>query len=117
MLYLSSEENIVDWIPVIRDCFQRNAVLYTSHARNEMQREEFGEIVEQEVLEAVLSGEMIEEYPDDTPYQSVLMFGKTYANRPLHLVCAYALEDQVVIVITVYHPDPRRWDDYRRRKK
>lgn len=112
---LTSEENFVDWIAIIRECFVRNAVLYTSHSRNEMLREEFGEIVEREVVEAVMAGEIIEEYPDDTPYQSVLMFGKTHANRPIHMVCAYAPDEQLVIVITVYHPDPRRWDDYRRR--
>jgi hypothetical protein len=107
----------VDWITIIKDCFHRNAVLYTGHARREMQREEFGAISEQEVFEAVLSGEMIEDYPDDTPYQSALIFGTTDAHRPVHLVCAYAQEEQQVIVIPVYHPDPQRWDDYRRRKK
>lgn len=60
---------------------------------------------------------MIEEYPDDTPYSSALFFGKTKANRPLHLVCAYDADGEKAIMITVYHPDPERWYNYKRRKK
>ncbi len=98
----------MDWVAIVKDCFQRNAVPYTRHARREMKQEEFGEISEREVFEAVFSGDVIEEYPDDTPYQSALIFGKTYPHRPVHLVCAYAPEEQQVIVVTVYHPDPQR---------
>jgi hypothetical protein len=39
-----------------------------------MQEEEFGLITDQEVYEAVCIGEVIETYPDDTPYPSVLLF-------------------------------------------
>ena len=31
------------------------------------------------------------------------------------LVCAYAPEDDRVIIVTVYEPDPGRWIDLRRR--
>ncbi len=106
----------MDWIRILIRCFQADAVLYTSHARREMQNEPFGAISEQEVYEAVLSGEVIEEYPDDTPYPSVLLYGRTHANRPLHIVCAYNAEENLAIIITVYHPDPGRWIDYRRRR-
>jgi hypothetical protein len=54
-----------------------------------MQEEEFGSITDQEVYEAICRSEVIETYPDDTPYPSVLIFGMTDANRPLHVVCAY----------------------------
>ena len=102
---------------VIKKCFDRDSVLYTSHARREMKQEPFGEIGEQEVHEAMSGAEMIEEYPDDTPYPSALLFGMTQANRPLHIVCAYNAGDDQAIVITVYHPDPQRWEGYRRRTK
>ena len=60
------------------------------HARYEMENEEFGRIVEREVYEDTYNGEVIEEYPDDKPYPSALIFGKTTTDRPLHMVCAYA---------------------------
>lgn len=82
-----------------------------------MRDEEFGAITDQEVYEALQAGEVIEMYPDDTPYPSVSIFGTTGADRPLHAVCAYdAVEDRAVIV-TVYQPDPDRWEAYCRRKR
>jgi hypothetical protein len=45
-----------------------------------------------------------------------LLYGTTQKGRPIHVVCAYAAEDNLVIVITAYEPDPTRWIDYRRRR-
>jgi hypothetical protein len=80
-----------------------------------MRAEEFGSISDQEIYEAVCNGEVIEEYPDDAPYPSVLIFGTTSNSRPLHAVCAYNNEDSEAVIVTVYQPDPNRWEDYRRR--
>ncbi|MBI3950172.1 MAG: DUF4258 domain-containing protein [Acidobacteria bacterium] len=81
-----------------------------------MRAEEFGLITDQEVYEAICTGEVIETYPDDTPYPSVLIFGMTDADRPLHVVCAYDGEDDQAVIITVYNPYPTRWEDYRRNR-
>ena len=81
-----------------------------------MREEEFGAITDQEVYEAICSGEVIETYPDDTPYPSVLIFGRTGASRPLHTVCAYDGVGDQAIIVTVYQPDPGQWEDFRRRK-
>ena len=95
-------------------CFDKDKILYTSHARKEMIDDEFGKIKVQEVVEAIHTGEIIEEYLDDKPYPSVLIFGKS-RKKPIHIVCAYSDEDHVAIIITVYRPNPDRWDEYRRR--
>ena len=84
--------------------------------RDEMETEEFGEIKEKEVYGAVLSGKIIESYPDDAPYPSCLINGRTSKNRPLHIVCAYSKADDIVIIITVYQPTPEKWIDFERRK-
>lgn len=99
----------------LQSCLRRDRVLYTQHARREMREEPFGRIAENEVYEALLDGEVIEDYPDDTPYASCLIFGRSRVGRPIHLVCAYAPEDDRVIIVTVYEPDPGRWIDLRRR--
>ena len=52
----------------------------SGHARHEMRQEEFGPIPDQELYEAICTGEIIETYPDDTPYPSVLLFGTTHVN-------------------------------------
>ena len=98
-------------------CFQADLVYYTQHARFEMENEELGVIFENEVYEAISSGEIIEDYPQDKPYPSALILGKTAADRSLHIVCAYDEEENLTIVVTVYQPNPERWIDYKRRKK
>ena len=90
--------------------------LFSKHARDEMEIEEFGEIKEKEVFEAVLSGMIIESYPEDAPYPSCLIYGRTSESRPLHIVCAYGKDDDIVIIITVYQPNPEKWTDFERRK-
>lgn len=101
----------------IKHGFESDTVLYTRHAKIEMETEEFGRILDNEVYEAVCNGEVIEEYPDDRPYPSFLIFGKTAVARPLHIVCAYNANEDMAIVITVYQPDPELWIDFKRRKK
>jgi hypothetical protein len=104
-------------IQKMKDCFDKNMVYYTKHAKTEMENEEFGRIYEHEVYEAICNGEIIEEYLESKPYPGFLIFGRTEANRPLHIVCAYNSEEDITIIITVYHPDPNLWIDYRRRRK
>lgn len=101
----------------IQACLAAERAIYTGHARDEMRLEEFGPIREQEVAEAIRSGNIIESYEDDKPYPSVLIFGRTAHGRPIHVVCAYALEEDLAIVITVYEPDPKRWINYERRRR
>ena len=61
-------------------------------------------------------GEVIEDYPDDTPYPSRLVLGWR-GTRPLHAVVAYNMQDRETIVITVYEPDPKQWEQGFRRRK
>ncbi len=82
-----------------------------------MENEEFGRILDCEVCEAVSSGEIIEEYPEDRPYPCFLIFGRTKANRPLHIVCAHNEEEKLAIIVTVYHPSPGLWVEYRKRRR
>ena len=106
----------MDWVKNIQRCFDFDRVFYTQHARVEMRNEVVGEIKDNEVYEAIRSVEVIQEYPEDKPYPSALMFGRTYKNRPLHILCAYSKDEDLTIVITVYHPNPKLWIDYRRRR-
>jgi len=100
----------------IQACFRADKVLYSKHAKDEMENEELGQIREREVREAVLSGKIIESYPEDEPYPSCLIYGAASENRPIHVVGAYSAESDMVIIITAYQPDPGRWIDFERRK-
>jgi hypothetical protein len=102
----------------IQACFTAKRVHYSIHARNEMKIEEFGRILEHEIMEMVESGMMIESYPTDKPYPSILIYGKTRNERPLHICCAHNDDDDEAVIVTAYHPDPEKWIDniYRRKK-
>lgn len=82
-----------------------------------MDTEPLGPIRVDEVLHALESGEIIEDYPTDGPYPSCLILGWIDAGRPLHIVCAPVPDERRLIVITAYRPDPDRWDaEFRRRR-
>lgn len=71
----------------------------------------------EEVQTVLAQGEVIEEYPDDSPYPSSLILGKA-GGRVLHVVVAHNLADDEKIVITVYEPDGAKWDtEFRRRSQ
>lgn len=63
-----------------------------------------------DVEQVIASGEVIKEYPEDKPYPSRLVLGFV-GGRPLHVVAADNTADVETIIITVYEPDPRRWDE------
>ena len=66
-----------------------------------------------EIKQVILSGEIIEEYPNDYPYPSCLILGKTNNNRILHIVVG--IGENKLWLITAYIPDPTRWsDDFRK---
>jgi len=70
---------------------------------------------EKDVRSVLEKGEIIERYPDDTPYPSRLILGWV-ENRPLHVVAAENIADNETIVITVYEPDQDKWSlSYKRR--
>lgn len=61
-----------------------------------------------DVCAAIHTGRIIEEYPNDFPYPSCLILGRS-GERYLH-VCA-SMNDGVLYIITAYVPDPAKWED------
>lgn len=68
-----------------------------------------------DIVSALMSGEIIEEYPEDYPFMSYLVFGLTQKKNPLHVVCAIAPEE--LWIITAYFPNNKKWEnDFKTRK-
>jgi hypothetical protein len=65
-------------------------------------------VTRQEVENAILTGKIIEEYPDDKYSPSCLIYGKTENGRALHVQVSLP---PLVVIITVYEPDPEEWVD------
>ena len=76
----------------------------TQHAHQEMVEEN---IVLNEMLEVILSSNVLENYPEHRRGPCCLLSGLTNAGRPLHVVCT--TEQPVLIIITVYEPKPPKW--------
>ena len=72
------------------------------------------DIYEEEVEQAIESGEIIESYPHDTPYPSFLIY--KHFQKPLHVVFAKNESCDEIIIITAYYPDSQKWSsDYKTR--
>ncbi len=82
------------------------------HAKNERESDN---LTLAEVEEAILSGSILESYPDTGRGRSCLVLGFAGA-VPVHVVCAWSAHrtDQLVLV-TVYVPKPPKFTDPRTR--
>ncbi len=70
----------------------------------------------EEIFYSVRRGNIIEEYPTDTPYPSCLVYGQTLRGEPTHSVWAYNPDNRWAVLITVYRPDPNRWINWTERR-
>ena len=69
----------------------------------------------EEIEDAILSGEIVEDYPEHHYGPCCLILGRTSGGKALHMVCSCR---SVVDIITVYEPDPAEWEpDLRTRKR
>lgn len=73
-------------------------------------------ISKKDVEYAIMTGEIIEVYPEDYPYPSCLVLCTEVSGAPLHVVCGFAPDR--LWIITAYRPDLAEWEtDYRTRKE
>lgn len=91
-----------------------NKIKITDHADEEAQADC---ISFEEIYFSVEYGEIIENYADDKPYPSCLIYGKTFNGDPVHSVWAYNAKNKWVVLITVYRPNPLLWINWRERRK
>ena len=76
----------------------------TQHAQQEMVEED---ITLDEVLQAIVTGQIVENYPEHRRGACCLLTGHAQQGRSLHIVCTTA--QPVLIIITVYEPKPPKW--------
>jgi len=97
-------------IALIRNKVRKGDYYWRQHA---IERSIERDIAEADVAEVILSGLIIEEYPDDKYGPSCLIYGRTKHSRPIHVQCSLPPD---VWIITVYEPDPNQWVDFSKRK-
>ena len=69
-----------------------------------------------DVRKVLAEGKEIESYPGDFPYPSRLLLGWC-GRRPIHVFVAENAADNETIIVTVYEPDPDRWESGFERRK
>jgi hypothetical protein len=89
-------------------------ILFLPHAVQQMARPE-RLISAAEVRYVVDTGEVIEDYPEDSRGHSCLLLGEGTDQRPLHVVCAPKTE--YLAIITAYLPSRDQWEDDLRTRK
>ncbi len=98
----------------IINAIQNKKIKITDHADEEAQNDN---LLFDEIYFSIKHGEIIEDYPEDKPYPSCLIYGTTSRNDPIHSVWAYNSNSNWAVLITAYRPDPNLWINYKERRK
>lgn len=89
-------------------------IIWRKHALERMLERNISRV---EVLNTILKGTIIEDYPDDKPFASALFF-KIENDRPIHTVISLDEKNEVCYIITAYIPaDDIFENDFITRKK
>jgi hypothetical protein len=96
----------------IRTQARDERVRVTIHAHQEMVEED---VAMDELLQALSSADIIEDYPEHRRGPCCLIHGVTAAGRHVHAVCTTSLD--VLVIITVYEPRPPKWPEPTVRRK
>ena len=97
----------------LRELYEKDVVFFTQHV---IERCKQRNIRPKHIRIAVMSGSIIEDYPDDFPTPSCLILGYVAPDTPLHIVIASNGES--ARIVTAYYPDPDKWmPDMKTRKE
>ncbi|WP_084502981.1 DUF4258 domain-containing protein [Desulfatirhabdium butyrativorans] len=98
----------IEWI---RKHITNGEYLYRLHAAERASERNIDPL---DVKEALINGDIIEQYPEDPRGKSCLVCGKTALGRILHILCGCS--EDILWIITVYEPDPIIWSNDRKRR-
>lgn len=92
-------------IKSLRQHYEDERVFTTEHAKDRYRQRG---IKAKDIRSGIMTGEIIEQYPEDYPFPSCLVLGKTLMGEPIHIVISE--ESTSSRIITAYFPDQDKWD-------
>ena len=95
----------MDKMAYIAKAIKEGRYRYTIHGVKQRISRKIGR---QEIEDATLSGEIIEDYPDHHYGPACLVLGRTTKGKSLHIL--YSLRE-IVDLITIYEPDLDEWQE------
>ncbi len=97
----------------LRELYVKDLVFLTQHVIERCKQRGIRPI---HIRLSVMTGEIIEDYPDDFPSPSCLILGSPTIGVPLHVVIGS--NGETAKVITAYYPDIDKWEsDMKTRKE
>lgn len=96
----------------IKRLVRQGRYLFSKHAGEERTKDK---LTIDEVIEAALAGEVIEERPDDPRGESRLVAGKTNTSKNIHVVIGQ--RDNIPLFVTIYKPGRKKWIHGKIRKR
>lgn len=100
-------------IETLRTYFQKDMIVISEHAKNRCRERN---IKQKDIEHCIMTGEIIEQYPDDFPFPSCLVFGYGINNQIIHAVVSS--EGESGRIITAYIPNTIKFEnDLKTRKE
>ncbi len=93
-------------LDIIKSFVSSNKIKWSTHCLERMQERD---ISRADVKKCISTGEIIEDYPEDYPHPSCLIFGYSEADRVLHVVVG--MDNECIYIITVYVPNREKFED------
>lgn len=85
-------------IDVIKQMVKKRKIRWSNHVIIRLFQRNISQL---DVENALLNGEIIEEYENDYPYPSCLVYGINLKNEVLHIVCGANDIDLWIIILTI----------------
>ncbi len=91
-------------IETLQKLCKNSNIVWSVHALERMQERE---ISKSDVLNVIMNGKIIEDYPKAFPYPACLILGIDSSKRSLHVVCGS--KGTIVKIITAYYPNEEKF--------
>ena len=93
-------------IKVLQEYYNQDKIIISTHVLERCRRRG---IKQKDIRNCIFSGEIIEQYPEDFPFQSCLIYGYAIDGRILHVVASD--EGTASRIITAYIPNTDKFEE------
>ncbi|MDR2600495.1 MAG: DUF4258 domain-containing protein [Oscillospiraceae bacterium] len=93
-------------INIIRQVCNNGDIKWTTHTLERMQERN---IEPTDVINCIMYGVIIEQYPHAYPYPACLILGTGVNANNIHIVLGYG--NELIWIVTVYEPDENEWEN------
>jgi hypothetical protein len=98
---------MLNYADIARDKALQGKVRLSQHTQTERIEEN---VSADDIVHALQTGQVVEAYPKDPRGSSALIAGQDPQGRWIHVVCG-SFDQEYLLVITVYLPQPTKWKD------